>query len=357
VECARTRIGSLVAGILGFGLTAAGALAADIRVEEGEDTLQAAIDAAAPGDRLLLEPGLYTLSHTVFIDKSLILRGHTDNPDDVHIAAVDAEDFDFDFGNPAYDDPIADVGHLLFAKAPAQRVVFAYLTVKNAPENPLLEFDESPCTEAPPTGLGLNLTECFGDAIHSEGVASLEVRFVNVSLNAGNGIYVDGADTAVVRYVEGVNNGAFGVDIDSANLFRLRHSRFTANQISGVEASGHGPGLPRDAYTAHVNMEDVTAVANGEIGIEIERFRSARIDEIRVANNREDGFDADRVGEISLEDSEFVNNLSDGIEMFPVNVAPEEQPADFPGSTAYHFDDLEFSGNAGEDILFAATEN
>ncbi len=353
----RTWIGALVAGVSTSLVAAAGAGAKTIHVEPGEDTLQEAIDAAEPGDKLLLHSGLYTLSKTVVIDKSLIIRGRSERAADVHIAAVAAEDFDFDFGNPLFADPIKDVGHLLFVTGGAQRVILGHFTIKGAPPNPLLEVDEGPCTEPPPAGLGLNLTECFGDAIHSDGAADLEVKFVQASLNAGNGVFVAGAKKALIRYVRATNNGAFGVDVDTADRLSIRHSVFIANQVSGVEASGHEPGLHRDEYFAEVDMHDVVAKANGEIGIEIERYRKARLRDLTCADNREDGFDADRVSEVDLEDSEFVNNLDDGIEMFPVDVEPGEQPFDFPGSTIYDFDDLEFSGNVGEDIRLAPTEN
>lgn len=357
MESSRNRIRTLLAGLSSSLLVAAAAAADDIYVEPGEDTLQDAIDEAEPGDRLLLKSGLYTVTSTVFIDKSLIIRGATERASDVHIAAVDADEFDFDFGNPEFENPIKDVGHILFVTDGAEKVILGHFTVKNAPENPLLEFDESPCTEPAPIGLGLNLTECFGDGIHSVGAANIEIKFVQASLNAGNGIFIDGAEKATIRYVQGVNNGAFGVDVDTAERLAVRHSVFTANQISGLEASGHAPGLERSAYTADVSMDDVAARGNGEIGIEIERYRKATLDDLTCADNREDGFDADRVSEIDLKNSEFVNNLDDAIEMFPVDVAPEEQPADFPGSTLYHFRKLEFSGNVGEDIDLAPTEN
>lgn len=351
------RTGLLIAALSSSLIAGTGARATTHYVEPGEDTLQEAIDEALPGDRLLLEDGLYTVSSTVVIDKSLIIRGRSERAADVHIAAVDAEEFDFDFGNPLFANLISDIGHILFVTAGAEKVILGHFTIKNAPANPLLEADEGPCTEAPPAGLGLNLTECFGDAIHVQGAADVEIKFVQASLNAGNGIFIDAAQNALIRYVKGTNNGAFGVDVDTAEHLSVRHSVFTANQISGLEASGHEKGIARDDYSADVSMYNVDARANGEIGIEIERYRAATLDDLSCTDNREDGFDADRVSFITLEDSEFVNNLDDAIEMFPVDVAPEEQPTDFPGNTVYVFEDLEFSGNVGDEIDLAPTEN
>lgn len=320
-------------------------------VEPGEDTLADAVAEAEPGDTLELQPGLYLVTSTIVIDKDLTIRGATHHPEDVHIAAVGAEEFDF---QPAeFPDPL-DQGHILFVTSGAQHVRFRYFTIKNAPET---DIDEGTCEEEPPFGFGLNHAECFGDGIHSDGAAELVVEHVNASLNAGNGIWVDGAETAKFRHIQAVNNGAFGIDVDTALELSIRKSRFIANQISGVEASGHEKGTPRADYVAEVRIEGSLARGNGEIGIEFERFKKARVKNIVSVDNREDGFDADRVSEVKITDSSFLNNLDDAIELFPVNVPPEEQPADFPGSTIMEFDDLVFEGNVGEDVHTPPTEN
>jgi hypothetical protein len=325
--------------------------AAEIIVEEGEDTLKDAVAAASPGDTLILEPGLYEVNSTVLIDKDLTIIGATSDPADVHIIAASADEFDF---QPAvFTDPL-DQGHMLFITSGATSVFLGYFTIKNAPETAITEGE---CEEEPPFGYGLNHSECMGDAIHSAGAASIEVRHVEASLNAGNGIWVDGAQTAVFRHILGVNNGAFGIDIDTAQDLSIRYSTFIANQVSGVEASGHEFGVHRDDYTARASIKEVDAKGNGEIGVEVERFARVKIEDVLCRDNREDGFDADRVSELEIEDSAFINNLDDGIELFPVDVVPDEQPDDFPGSTIVDFDDLEFSGNVADDIDFAPTEN
>lgn len=323
----------------------------EIIVEEGEDTLKDAVAAANPGDTLVLQPGLYEVNSTILIDKDLTIQGATHDPADVHIIAADADEFDF---QPAvFTDPL-DQGHMLFITSGALRVSLSYFTIKNAPETAITEGE---CEEEPPFGYGLNHTECFGDAIHSDGAAWLEVRHVEASLNAGNGIWVDGAQKAIFRSIVAVNNGAFGIDIDTAQYLSIRRSTFIANQVSGVEASGHKFGVHRDDYTAMASIKDTVSKGNGEIGVEVERFRGVKIEDVLCTDNREDGFDADRVSELEIEDSAFINNLDDGIEIFPVDVVPGEQPADFPGSTSVDFDDLDFAGNAGEDVNFAPTEN
>jgi hypothetical protein len=342
-------VSTVVAGAGASLLLSSAALTAEIQVQEGDDTLHAAVAAAAPGDTLVLQPGLYVLTHTVLIEKNLTIRGATRSPADVHIMGADAEEFDL-LAGVGDADPL-DWGHLLFVRSPATSVSFAYFTIKNAPE---IEAITEDFCEA---NFGLNHSECMGDAIHAAGVAVVRVENVEASLNGGNGIWVDGAERATFRNIVGVNNGAFGIDVDTALDLSIRDSTFTGNQVSGVEASGHLPATAKADYVAKVTIKNVVAKANGEIGVEVERFLTATIESTTCADNREDGFDADRVGQVAITKSKFLNNLDDAIELFPVNVAPEEQPVDFPGSIVESFTRLTFSGNGGEDINHALTEN
>ena len=325
------------------------ALGATIYVEPGRDTLKDAVAQADPGDKLKLEPGLYEVSSTVIIDKDLTIKGETGDREDVHIVAVEAEEFNFE--ELRYPDPL-DRGHIFFITGGAQKVSFRYFTIKNAPQTDIGVFQ---CEE----GFGLNHAECFGDAIHADGVAELEVEYVEASLNAGNGIYVNGAVEATFYKILAVNNGAFGIDIDTALDVSIRKSDFIANQVSGVEASGHELGTTRAEYRAEIKFEDVVAKGNGEIGLEVERFENAELKDVICSDNREDGFDADRVHRVEISDSDFVRNLDDGIEMFPAGdeVPPEEQPDDFPGSIIEELEDLEFAANVREDIERPPTED
>src|SRR5262245_45069283 len=278
-------------------LVGAASGASQILVEEGVDTLHDAVAQASPGDTLVLRPVLYEVTHTVLIDKDLTIRGSTTNPADAHVVAVDADEFNFQESEPPFDVE-TNRGHIFIVGA--GKVSFAYLTVKNAPESPPFDNDEGACVEEPPFGLGLNLTECFGDGIHADGAAQVKVANVQASLNAGNGIYVNGAVKAEFSNILAVNNGAFGIDVDTALQLSIRRSTFTGNQISGVEASGHVKGTARQDYTAEVLIEQTQARGNGEIGIEVERFDEATLKAVTCADNREDGFDADRVSQVRI---------------------------------------------------------
>jgi hypothetical protein len=324
----------------------------EIVVQPGVDTLKEAVANAHPQAVLVLEPGIYLATSTVLIDKDLTIRGATQFREDVHIVAVDKEEFNFE---ELKFDPL-DRGHIIFVTDGARKVKFRHFTIKNAPET---DIDAFTCEEEPPFGFGLNHTECFGDAIHVDGATEVEVEQVEASLNAGNGFYINGVDRATFRHILGVNNGAFGIDVDTAHRLEIRQSVFIANQVSGVEASGHPPGLTRAEYTADVEMRRVLAKGNGEIGLEVERFETATLKAVTCADNREDGFDADRVSVVKISDSAFINNVDDGIELFPAGdgVPPDEQPVDFPGSIIEDFQDLEFSGNVDQDIERPPTED
>jgi hypothetical protein len=325
------------------------ALGRTTHVEPGRDTLKDAVAQASPGDTLRLSAGLYQVTSTVVIDKDLTIEGRIRDRRAVHIAAVEAEEFNFE--ELKFPDPL-DRGHILFVTDGAQNVTFRYFTIKNAPETDISIFE---CEES----FGLNHTECFGDGIHADGAANLEVAYVQASLNAGNGIYVNGAVKANFYRIVAVNNGAFGIDIDTALGVTIRKSNFIANQVSGVEASGHEPGTLRADYRADIEFEHVLGKGNGEIGLEVERFENAILRRVICSDNREDGFDADRVHRVVISDSDFIRNLDDGIEMFPAGdgVPPDEQPDDFPGSIIEEFMNLGFAANAGEDIERPPTED
>jgi hypothetical protein len=329
------------------------ALGGTVDVEPGRDTLKDAVAQADPGDKLKLAPGLYVVTSTVVIDKDLSIRGGTSDREDVHIVAVEAEEFNFE--ESKFTDPL-DRGHIFFITDGAQKVSFRYFTIKNAPQTDISIFE---CEEEPPFGYGLNHTECFGDGIHADGAAELEVVYVEASLNAGNGIFVNGAEKAKFYKILGVNNGAFGIDIDTALDVSISKSEFIANQVSGVEASGHEAGTLRSDYVADIEFRDVLAKGNGEIGLEVERFETAKLKRVIVSDNREDGFDADRVDQVSISDTDFARNLDSGIELFPAgdDVPPEEQPDDFPGSIVEDFSDLRFNANVGIDIDRPPTED
>jgi len=312
-------------------------------VEPGRDTLLAAVYFANPGDTLYLAPGVYEVSESVEIAKDLTIKGSSSNPEDVHIVPIDEREFDVSKG-----------GHVLLALGPgsggapgAKRVYFANFTVKRA-----RDFYPTPA-DCP----GLNPTECNGNGIHADGVESVRVKNVHAILNGGNGIFIDGATSAYLKQIVGVSNRAFGIDVDSALKLTIRDSTFIANGISGLEAAGHIFGTEKADYYADVYIESTLAMANGEIGIEVERFENAKVRGVTCSNNREDGFDADRVINVDIADSAFINNLNDGLELFPIDVPAYEQPANFPGSIVEKYENLRIFGNLAKAINHPPTEN
>jgi hypothetical protein len=290
-----------------------------ITVSPGLNTLLAAVNIARPGDTLSLKPGVYLLSNTVVINKNLTIKGTSTSADQVHIVPV-IESFAGD--------------HIFSATAAANRVSFANFTVKGAPD-----FGPEALQQ--------------GDGIHTDGVENVIVSNVQTSLNAGDGIFVVGAEKAELSKITALANGEFGFDTDATLNLIIRDSKFNANGISGLEAAGHE--RTDITFTAFVTITNTVASFNGEIGIEVERFKDSVFKAITCSNNTEDGFDADRVYVVEIADSTFVNNLDDGLELFPINV--DEFPPDFPFSIVEKYSNLKIFGNRGMSINHPATEN
>jgi hypothetical protein len=291
-----------------------------ITVHPGLDTIQAAIDDAEAGETLYLKPGLYLISDTVEIDKNLTIKGSSLSADQTHIVPV-IEDF---------------MGDHIFSVLPeVERISFANFTVKGGAESE---------TDSPEGG---------GDGIHTEGVEYVTITNVQASLNGANGIFTVGAVNVTLDKVVAVANGAFGFDTDSTLQLTVRNSSFLANGISGLEAAGHD--TPSVTFTAMAFITNTIAKANGEIGIELERFKNATLESVTCSNNFEDGFDADRLHLVAISESSFANNLGDGLELFPVDAA--EPPPDFPFDILEKFKKLKIFGNRLEGINHPDTEN
>jgi hypothetical protein len=153
--------------------------------------------------------------------------------------------------------------------------------------------------------------------------------------------------------VVAVANGAFGFDTDSTLNLTVRNSNLSANGISGLEAAGHDSTGVK--FTAILNITDTVAKANGEIGIEPERFKIATLKNVNCSNNVDDGFDADRIYDVVISQSTFANNLGDGLELFPVDAA--QSPPDFPFNIMEHYQKLNIFGNRLEKINHPDTED
>jgi hypothetical protein len=290
-----------------------------ITVSPGLDTLLAAVTIAHAGDTLSLKPGVYLLSNTVLIDKNLTIKGASTSADQVHVVPAIAG--------------FAGV-HLLSATPGAERVLFANFTVKGAPD-----FGPDALQQ--------------GDGIHTEGVESVTIANIQSSLNAGDGVFIVGAAKADLSKITALANGEFGFDTDATLNLVVRDSKFIANGISGLEAAGHE--RSDITFTALVAITNTVALFNGEIGIEVERFKQASLQAVTCSNNTEDGFDADRVYLVDISYSTFSNNLDDGLELFPIDVA--EFPPDFPFSIIERYSNLRIFGNRGLGINHPATEN
>ena len=305
-----------------------------IPVLPGLDTLLEAVDEADPGDTLVLKPGVFQLSETVEIDKDLRIVGSSSHADKVHIIPV-ADDY-LGPGTGFEGEHLLSVVDTLIDDE-IHKVFFVNFTVQGAPE-------DDPNAE--------DVVVDF-DGIHLEYVEHVTITNVASNLNGGDGIYIIGALDAQLRKVVAINNGAFGIDVDSALKLTVADSRLVGNGISGLEAAGHD--RADITFTATVTITNTVATHNGEIGIEVERFKKATLEKVTCSNNVEDGFDADRVYVVKIRDSVFANNLGDGLELFPINVP--DYPDDFAFNIVEDFKGLKIYGNRGLPINHPPTEN
>jgi hypothetical protein len=281
-----------------------------ITVYPGLDALQEAVNAANPGDTLVLKPGLYLVSDTVEIDKDLTIKGSSSNADRVHIASV-KDNF---FG-----DDIFSVLHEV------ETISFANFTVQGG-------------AEADP-----DLLDEGGDGINCEHVEFVSITNVHANLNGQDGIFVIGAVHVVLDKVVAVANGSSGFDTDSTLNLVVRNSVFDANGVSGFEAAGHDHALSDVAFTSVLSMLSTRARGNGENGIDPERFGTTTLVSVTSNNNVDDGFDVDRINAVTISKSTFFNNLGNGLKLYPVNVI--NYPLDFTTTIVENFKSLKIFGN------------
>jgi F-box protein 11 len=177
-------------------------------------TVSEAIEAAKPGDRILVRPGLY--EESLVVNKPLEIIG--DGPvEDIEIRARDA--------------------HVLTFQASIGRV--ANLTLRMASEG-----------------------EELGVAIFQ---GRLDLEGCDISTQGGSCVFiVDGADPRLRRNVirDARDSGVF---IYQGGLGTLEDNEITGNSLSGVEIrTGGNPVLRRNRI--HDNEQDGVAVADGGLG-------------------------------------------------------------------------------------------
>jgi F-box protein 11 len=240
-------------------------------------TVSAAIEAAQPGDRILVRPGLY--QESLVVDKPLELIG--DGPvEDIVIRATD--------------------DHVLAFRASIGRVANLTLQVVRGHE-----------------GLGVAIMQ-----------GRLDLEGCDISSRSGSCVYiVEGADPRLRRNEihDGEDNG---VRVSDSGLGTLEDNQITGNEASGVSISADGnPVLRRNQI--HDNkengvlvydrglgaLEDNEISGNAYSGVEIATGGNPVLRRNQIDNNRHLGVYVYEDGAGTVEDNNITGNGSAGIQI------------------------------------------
>jgi parallel beta-helix repeat protein len=235
----------------------------------------AAIEAANPGDRILVRPGLY--EESLLVDKPLEIIG--DGPlEDIEIRGRDS--------------------HVLVFRASIGRV--ANLTLRQA-----------------------NGGENLGVAIEQ---GRLDLEGCDISSRSGTCVYIyNGADPRLRR--NKIHNGQdCGVFIYENGLGTLEDNEITGNTYAGVEIAGGDPVLRRnqihdntqDGVLVHDGLgtlEDNEITGNGVSGVAIEEGGNAVLRRNQIHDNKHAGVSVKDGGLGTVEDNDIAGNGVVGVEI------------------------------------------
>jgi F-box protein 11 len=239
-------------------------------------SMRAAIDAANPGDRILVRPGLY--EESLLVDKPLEIIG--DGPlEDIEIRGRDS--------------------HVLEFRASIGRVANLKLRQANARE-----------------GLGVAIVQ-----------GRLDLEGCDISSRSGTSVYIyNGADPRLRRN-KIHNSQECGVLIYESGLGTLEDNEITGNSYAGVEIASGDPVLRRnqihdnkqDGVFVHDGglgaLEDNEITSNGLWGVEIATGGNPVLRRNQIHDNKESGVVVDDSGLGTLEDNDITGNGRAGVEV------------------------------------------
>lgn len=241
-------------------------------------TVAAAIEAAKPGDRILVRPGLY--AEGLVLDKPLEILG--DGPvSDIEIRARDTNVLSFQAS-------IGRVANLTLRQAESERYWFGVYISQGR----------------------LDLEGCD---ISSQSGACVMIR--------------DGADPRLRR--NKIHDGkTSGVRVEDGGLGTLEDNDITGNTMSGVQISSSGnPTLRRnqirDGKAAGIifqdsgrgTLEDNEITGNTLSGVEIKADSNPTVRGNQIHDNKENGILAWRSGRGTIEDNDITGNGFSGVEI------------------------------------------
>ncbi|WP_443057154.1 right-handed parallel beta-helix repeat-containing protein [Streptomyces sp. NBC_00669] len=247
------------AAVAAVGAGGAPAQAASVRVVHPGESIQAAVDAAAPGDTVLVLPGTYRGS--VQISKPRVTLRGTGAGITVLAPATTASD------------PQSTTGPANPATNPAT----------NSAINPATNPDTGNATS---TSTSTSAVACAaaGDGLCVTGADGVRVESLTVTGFAKYGIWATSADRLTVDHVRADANGQYGIGQEKS----IR-SRFTSNEASG---NGEAGLFVANAVSEEGGATDTqgteirgNALTGNHMGLVVRRLRRVTVDANTISGN------------------------------------------------------------------------
>jgi F-box protein 11 len=237
-------------------------------------TVNAAIEAAQPGDRILVRPGLY--EESLMVDKPLEIIG--DGPlEDIEIRAGDA--------------------HVLHFRASIGRVV--NLTLRQVGSELGVGIFQGRLDLE-----GCDISSHGGSCVYIGGGADPRLRRNKIHGGADHGVVIYGGGLGTLEDNEITGNLDAGVTITTGGNPMLRRNQIHDNKHAGVYVTDGGLGTVED---------NEISTNSGVAGVVIDTSGSPVLRRNQIRDNELDGVAVSHGGKGTLEDNEITGNAHSGV--------------------------------------------
>jgi parallel beta-helix repeat protein len=237
-------------------------------------TVSDAIQAAKPGDRILVRPGLY--QESLIVNKPLEIIG--DGPlEDIEIRAAGANVLEFRAG-------IGRVANLTLRQADAGSLGVAILQGR-------LDLE------------GCDISGRGAACVYILDGADPRVRRNKIHDGAGHGVLIDRSGLGALEDNEITRNRRSGVAVTAAGNPVLRRNQIHGNENYGVYVDEGGLGV----------FEDNEIAGNGYGGVEIDTGGNPMVRRNQIRDNKGNGVGASDEGLGTIEDNDIIGNQYAGV--------------------------------------------
>ncbi|WP_209630416.1 lectin like domain-containing protein [Methanofollis sp. W23] len=212
-----------------------------LRVPDDYATIQEAVDAALPGQMVLIEDGTYL--ENVVVDHSLTLAGTPD--------------------------AVIDGGGMTALTLAADNITVWGISLTNGGDGVQVTGENT-------TLMDLNVAGCSGDGIALEGAVRTSILRAQVRDSGQSGIVVNETDWTGIFHSDLLANGDDGIAVSGS----------TRVLCSGVNATENGrDGIALDSVDAMM-VQNCTATGNGGTGLDLYMVRYGEVSGNTMAENR-----------------------------------------------------------------------